>query len=138
MSDAPIKSYILTGNLNRRGLLSTELCQENTNISIGLWNVCVSSLCFDCKDLNGLFSKISCNLVIEKQLNPVTKMLETSNSNIGAVFFKGRKIVYLDKTWFTINHQSSELKLFFSNFQNNEPLLIDCEVYVTLLFQRVK
>ncbi len=138
MSDAPIKTYVLTGNLNRRGTLSTELCQENTNISIGLWNMCISSICIDCKDQNGLFCTISCNLVKDKQLNPVTKVLQNSNSSIAAVFLKGRKIVYLDKTWFTINHQSSELKLFFSNFQNNELLFADCELFVTLLFQRVK
>jgi hypothetical protein len=138
MSDASLKTYTLSGNLNQKGILSTDICEENTNISVGLWNVCISSICINCQDQNGQFCAISSNLVKHKQLNKVSKVLENVNPSISNVFLKGRKIVYLDKTWFTINNQCSEIKLFFSNMENTELLLIDCELYVTVLFQRVK
>jgi hypothetical protein len=137
MSDAPIKTYLLRGNLNRGRFFVTPICTESTNISIGLWNLCISSICLDTKDSNGVFCSILCNLVIDKQLNLESKV-ETSNPPIATIFLKGRKIVYIDKTWFTINNQCSDIKLFFVNLQTQQPPLIDCELYVTVLLQRVK
>jgi hypothetical protein len=137
MSDAPLKSKVLSGNI-RRANLSSEICEQSTNISTGLWNICVASICLDTKDQNGLFCAVSCNLVKDKKLNANTKVLETYNPVIATVFLKGRKIVYLDKTWFTINNQCTEIKLFFSNIQTNEQIIIDCDLHVTVLFQRIK
>ncbi len=139
MSDAPIKTSFLSGNLNQGGTFSSQICDQSTNISIGLWNICVSSVSLDCKDVpNGVFCSISCNLVKDKQLNSQSKVLEAYNPSIATLFLKGRKIVYLDKTWFTINNQCTDIKLFFFNIENNEKLTINCELFVTLLFQRIK
>jgi hypothetical protein len=138
MSDAPIKTTYLKGNLNQGATFSSQICEQSTNISHGLWHICVSSICIDCKDPNGAFCSISCNLVKDKKLNSVSKIIEQCNPSIATVFVKGRKIVYVDKTWFIINNQCTDLKLFFSNIETNDRLLIDCELVVTLLLQRIK
>jgi hypothetical protein len=132
MSDAPIKTYVLNGNLNRSSTLSIQICDQSSNIFVGLWNICIASVCIDCKDQNGVFSSVSCNLIKDKQFNSFL------NPPIATLFLKGRKIVYLDKTWFTINNQCPDVKLFFSNVQNNDTLNIDCELHVNILLQRVK
>jgi hypothetical protein len=138
MSDAPIKTSVLNGNLNRGGTLSNEICQQSSNISLGLWNICLSTVCIDCKDSNGFFCSVSCNLVKDKRLNPETKQLETYNPTIATIFLKGRKIVYVEKTWFTINNQCSNVTLYFSNIQTKKLLVTDCEMNVTLLLQQMK
>jgi hypothetical protein len=132
MSDAPIKTYFMYGNLNTGGSLSKAICEQSTNITIGLWNICVDSICVDCKDQNGFFCAISCNLVKDKQLNTII------NPRIATVFLKGRKIIYLEKTWFTINNPSLEIKIFFTNIQTNEMISIDCDLNINILLQRVK
>jgi hypothetical protein len=138
MSDASIKTSILTGNLNREANLTKQICYQSTNLTIGLWNICVSNICFDCKDQTGFFSTVTCNLVRDKRFNSETKQIETYNPPLATVFLKGRKIVYLEKTWFTINHQCSDVLLSFFNVQTNQMLITDCEITVTLLFQRIK
>jgi hypothetical protein len=132
MSDAPIKTYFMTGNLNTDEYLSTAICEQSTNISIGLWNICIDSVCVDIKDQNGFFCSISCNLVKDKKFNTII------NPRIATVFLKGRKIIYLDKTWFTINNLCSEIKLFFTNIETQKILSINCDLHVNLLLQRVK
>jgi hypothetical protein len=138
MSDASLKTSILKGNLNRDGSLTNQICNQSTNLTIGLWNICVSNVCLDCKDQTGFFSTVSCNLVSDKRFNSVTKQIETYNPPIATLMLKGRKIVYLEKTWFTINHQCSDVLLFFNNVQTNQKLITDCEITITLLFQRIK
>jgi hypothetical protein len=138
MSDAPIKTTFVNGNLLRGQTLSTQICEQSVNIAIGLWNICVSSICLNTKDQNGVFCSISCNLVKDKKINVITKNLETYNPAISTVFLKGKKIVYLDKTWFTINNQCTDLKLFFTNIETNGQIAIDCDIFVTVLFQRIK
>jgi hypothetical protein len=138
MSNAPIKSSVLNGNLNTGGSLSSQICDQSSNISIGVWNICLSTICLDCKDPNGLFCEVSCNLVKDKRFNPETKQIETYNPSIATVFLKGRKIVYVEKTWFTVNNQCNDLKLFFTNIETNKQIVIDCRIFVTLLFQRMK
>jgi hypothetical protein len=137
MSDAPIKTSVLNGNLNS-GTLSSQICENSTNISNGLWNISFPTFCFDSKDQNGLFCSVSCNLVKDKRFNPQTKQLETYNPVLASLFLKGRKIVYIEKTWFTVNNQCSDIILYFTNMQTNRTLTIDCEMFVTILFQRVK
>jgi hypothetical protein len=137
MSDAPVKNYFVSGNLNRQSFLTSKICDQSTNISLGLWHICITSICLDCKEPNGIFCTISCNLVTDKRLNFDSK-IETYHSPIATVFLKGRKIVYLEKTWYTINNQCSEIKLFFTNIHTGEVISTDCEIYVNVLFQRVK
>lgn len=137
MSDAPIKTYFVSGNLNSERVFSTLICDQSTNISIGLWKICISSICLDCKEVNGSFCSISCNLVTDKHLNSESKV-ETYHPSIATLFLKGRKIVYLEKTLFIINNQCSEIKLFFTNVENRQPLSIDSYMCINVLFQRVK
>jgi hypothetical protein len=138
MSDAPIKTSILNGNLNRNSTLSNQICEYSSNISNGLWNICFPTFCFDAKDQTGIFASVTCNLVKDKRFNPETKQLETYNPVLASLFLKGRKIVYIEKTWFTINNQCSDVVLYFTNIQTNRKVTIDCEMFVTILFQRVK
>jgi hypothetical protein len=138
MSDAPLKTTFLSGNLQRQSDFLNHICDQSTNLSLGLWNICISSIFINTKDQNGVFCSISCNLVKDKRINVKTKNLETYNPSISAVFLKGRKIVYLDKTWFTINNQCTDLKLFFTNIETQEHIEMDCELYITVLLQRIK
>jgi hypothetical protein len=140
MSDNSVKTSYLNGNLINAGTLSSLICEQSTNISIGLWNLCISSVCLNYKDQdqNGVFCSISCNLIKDKRYNTETKQTESYNPSIGTFFLKGRKIVYVEKTWFTINNQCSNIQLLFFNAFSNEKLKIDCDLHVTLLFKRIK
>jgi len=57
---------------------------------------------------------------------------------LSTFLLKGQKIVYLDKTWFTINNNSTQLRLFFTNLQTKQKVTNDCTIYVTVLLQRIK
>jgi hypothetical protein len=42
-----------------------------------------------------------------------------------------------EPTWTPINSLSDELRIFVRNLETNEPLICDCNVYLTILFRRV-
>ena len=139
MSDAPIKTCFLKGQLKtlNQEFLSYNLCEKNVDISHGLWNICILNSCFDMKDTNGVFCGVSCNLVKELMYSD-TNEIKSFFPTIATFLLKGQKIVYLDKTWFTINNQSNQLRLYLTNIQNNKTISNDCTIYLTVLLQRIK
>jgi hypothetical protein len=138
-SEAPIKTCFLKGQLknNDQEYLYFNLCEKNVDISHGVWHLCITNCCFDMKETNGVFCGVSCNLIKELKFSDSNE-IQSYFPSIACFFLKGQKIVYLEKTWFTINNQSNQLRLFFTNLDTNKKIQSDCFIYISLLLQRVK
>ena len=133
---APIKSIILSGNLNQN--LKYQLCPV-TEVSEGVWNITVCSIGYSCDIEN--FSEhceISCNLSKAQKFNE-TFEVQTYNQPFGVFLLqKGKGTAYFNKNWLYVNSYSNELQIFICKVNSNESLKIDCTVNVHCLFQRVK
>ena len=132
----PIKSVILTGNLKQNSI-KYSLCPV-TEFSEGVWNITVCSIGYYCTENFHEHCEISCNLVKAQKFNKSFEV-ETYNQPF-AVFLlnTGQRTLYFDKIWMYVNSYSNELKINISKVNAKENLLIDCEVNVHCLFQRVK
>jgi hypothetical protein len=66
---SPIKSVIVSGNLNRKNSIKYQLC-PSTEFSEGLWNISVASIGFSCNERNVKeLCRVSCNLVKCQKFN---------------------------------------------------------------------
>jgi hypothetical protein len=90
----PIKSVILTGNLNQNRL-SYKLCPV-TELSEGVWNVTVCSIAYSCQIQNfEEFCEISCNLVKAQKFNDISFEVETYNQPFGIFLLEeGKRTIY--------------------------------------------
>ena len=140
MSDnlSPIKSVIISGNLNDS--ITYKLC-PSTEFSEGVWNLSLFSVAYVCNvnDVN-LICSIACNLVKAQKynLNNEVESYEQPLAVFSIESAKSLKVYTFEKTWFYINALSNELKITITNERNHENLQINCDLYVQLLFQRVK
>ena len=133
-----IKSVIISGNLNNS--LKYKLC-PSTEFSEGVWNLCVLSAAYSCNtiQINAICS-ISCNLVKAQKYNSNNE-IELYEQPLCICQIRSeipKKTFSYEKTWFYINARSNELELTIKNEANQEKLGIDCEMYIQLLFRRIK
>jgi hypothetical protein len=144
MEAYPIKSVVLKGNLNTsNSTLSYNLinvhsaaCKKN------IWEICVKEVGYHNKSNATIsqFAQIQCNLVHDLRL----KDLQTQNylPSIASVLIKAtnqeRKIVYFEKTWFEINTPNDEIRLTFKDVISEREILLNCDVFVTLLIRQKK
>ena len=90
----PIKSFILTGNLNQNCLIY-KLCPV-TELSEGVWNMTVCSVAYSCEIQNfEEFFQISCNLVKAQRFNDTSFEVESYNQPFGIFKLqRGKRIIY--------------------------------------------
>jgi hypothetical protein len=134
---SPIKSVILSGNLNVKNSLKYQLC-PSTEFSEGLWNISIASINFSCREQNVKEQcNVSCNLVKAQKFNSKQEVQSYQQPFALLLFQTGVKSIQFDKTWFLINCLSNELKISIQNL-NGDDLLIDCDVQILVLFQKIK
>lgn len=136
--DFPIKSVVIVGNLNSS--LKYKLCPL-TEFSEGKWNMCLYSAAYSCNinDVNSICS-ISCNLVKAQKYN-LNNEIELYEQPLGICQIQSvvsKRTFNYEKTWFYINSLSNELEISIKNESNQQKLSINCEMYIQLLFRRVK
>jgi hypothetical protein len=138
MSDLPIKSIVLKGNLRDTSLnyvLSTDDKNE-------LFQVCVKEVLYQNKSTGNisLFAQMKCNLV--KDLRQFQHSTQIYLPTIASTLFKAstteKKIVYYEKTWFYVNAPNDVIKISFTDPATEAALNINCEVFVTVLLRQRK
>jgi hypothetical protein len=148
MSDAPIKTYVLRGNLNN--LTSNQYLTYNfinSECRLGLWKICVLNVGFEClvdKKTNPAineFVQISSNFVTDHRLDH--SIVENYSPALADFLMKAnkleKKLIVFDKTWFYVNCPGEQLKLSFSNSLNGDNLAsLNINIFVTILLQQVK
>lgn len=136
-------SVLLMGNL----LLSNKLVIRLPfqDIRSNLWQIAINEISIHTiKELN-ILSGISCNFVTDICYHSTNEIINF-HPILWQVLIKGnkseKKTFRLDKSWFYVNNSYDELELSFfvlEDGQINKAFVpIDCEIYVTILLQRVK
>ncbi len=140
MSDLPIKSIVLKGNLRDTDCtLNYVLSTDDKN---GLFQVCVKDILYQNKS-NGnisIFAQMKCNLV--KDLRQFQHSTQSYLPSIANILFKAspteKKIVNYEKTWFYVNAPNDVIKISFVDPATELSLNINCEVFVTVLLRQRK
>jgi hypothetical protein len=148
MSDAPIKSYVLRGNLND---LKNGNCLVydfvNSECRLGLWKICVLNVGYEILEetrvagaVNQLV-QISTNFVRDHRFNNST--IENYSPSLVDFLLKGtkseKKLFTFDKTWFYVNCAGDQIKLYFLNSLNGNSLpLMNINIFITILLQKIK
>ena len=134
---APLKSVIISGNLNNSVVY--KLCPI-TEFSEGIWNLTLLSVGYSCNvpNFNSVCS-LSCNLITSSKFNSNFEV-ELYEQPLGMFLIKSGPpaTINFEKTWFHINTLSNELKISIKNERNREKLKVDCDMYIQVLFRRVK
>jgi hypothetical protein len=137
MSDLPIKSVVLKGNL--RDSSSTLNYVLSTDDKNRLFEVCVNDVSYQNKSNANIssFSQIKCNLV--KDLRQYEQSTQIYLPTIANILLKAtpteKKINFYDKTWFFVNAPNDVIKVSFVNPTTEAALNINCEVFVTVLLR---
>jgi hypothetical protein len=145
MSDAPITSFVLKGNLKNNESLQYDFV--NNECRLGLWKLCILNVGYEClfekrvlASVNE-FVQINTNLVRGHQSKD--GVLENYNVPMAHFLLKGskgeKKMINFDKTWFYINSPGDQLNLYFLNPLTNEKTInINIDIFVTVLIQQIK
>ena len=140
MSDIPLRTFSLKANIPNSSILKTQFVQSETKS--GLWQICIKDIAIIFKADINIISAIQCNLVKDLKFKNETGGLESYNPTIGVFPLKGKlnekKLIQFEKCWFQINAPNSELKLYVTNVETETSIDSDCELYVTVLMQRIK
>ena len=154
----PIKVVLISGTFkleptdNELGFsktvdLQTRIALDYLDIRMGTWNVSLKDICFTSAsaiDEVTLFCSVSTNLVDGKFINK-NNCLELFYPPLERFKFKLGLTIFKSPTWLTINSATPLTELYINFFPEikkpNPPTRIsnlNCEVTVTLLFQRLQ
>jgi hypothetical protein len=148
MSDAPVKTYVLRGNLNK---LTNEKYLTynfvNSECRLGLWKICVLNVGFEClvdKKTNPTineFVQISSNFVTDHKVE--NSIVVNYSPALADFLMKAnkaeKKLIVFDKTWFYVNCPGEQLRLSFSNSLNGSVLdSFNVNIFITVLLQQIK
>lgn len=135
---------IVIGNLEKTNKISLKLPFQD--ISNNLWQISITQIAQNfnkvCKKLCG----ISCNFVTDIKYNS-QKQVVSHCPILWQCLFNGnrgdKKIISFEKSWFYLTTNQEEIILQFHPYvdgqiKDDELINLDCDVFVTLLIQRVK
>ncbi len=137
MNKHSLKNVCLKGSLTS-GLLKFNLAKNE--LREGIWQLSVREFGYVVKSKPAsLFLQFSCNLI--KDLREKNYVIENFLPSIGSAKLEGkvneRKIVYFDPIWYQITTPDKEVCLYFKDPFEEKLVLNECEVFVTLLLQRL-
>ena len=138
MNRCQIKSLSLSGSLTNGLLLYTLAKNELTE---GIWQLSVRDFGYLVRVNNtSQFVQIACNLI--KDLREKNYVVQNYMPVIASAKIEGqehqKKIVYFEPVWFQITTPERIISLYFRNPFSEELVQINCDVFVTLLLQRVQ
>jgi hypothetical protein len=148
MSSAPIKSFVLKGNINDGIKIKLYPFSE---FQQGRWNISISQLIFHLTNEVKIEEKVisvkeicglSCNFIKATQYSKNNE-IETIFQNLNIFILQGlkneKKIVNFEKKWSLINNLSEELKLNVTNLAETDIFkMIKADFYVMVLLQRIE
>lgn len=135
-----LKSVQIQKNILNDNLIY-KLC-PSTEFSNGTWKIAIANVSFTSNEALNYICSITCNLVtaqkysdsfqVEFYEQPLNSFgLKVTDTNPRSI------IRFATLQWFTINSLSNELKLSIINIETNEKISRNCNVTVTVLFQRI-
>ncbi len=147
MSDAPIRTYAVRGNLSQ---LANGNCLEynfaNSECRIGLWKICVLNVGYEIlvekkESVVNELVQISSNFVKDHRFSNF--IIENYSPSLADFLMKGnkpeKKLITFEKTWFYVNCAGDQLKLFFSNSLNGNSIpSLNVNILITILLQQVR
>jgi len=137
MNKHSIKSLCLKGALSSGSLKFNFAKYE---LREGIWQICIREFGYLVKPTTSIFVQFSCNLIKDLRENK-DSVVENFLPVIGSAKLEGKvnekKIVYFEPIWFQVTTPDKEICLFFRNPFSEELIKNECEVFVTLLLQRV-
>jgi hypothetical protein len=137
MNKHSIKNVCLKGSL-MSGLLKFNLVKNE--LREGIWQLSVREFGYVVKSKPAsLFVQFSSNLI--KDLREKNSVIENFLPSIGSAKLEGKvnekKIVYFDPIWYQITTPDKEVCLYFKDPFDEKLVLSECEVFVTVLLQRL-
>ena len=135
---APCKSIIISGNLKNTNL-KYQLCPVN-EFSEGVWNITILSVGYSCNVENFKeHCKISCNLSKNQRFNDSSEV-ELYEQPFALFYLEEQKhtVYFGEPIWLYMNVHSNVLEFKISKVNSEENLMIDCELNIHCVFQRVK
>ena len=137
VNSAPVKSVIISGNLNDSVVY--KLCPI-TEFSEGVWTLTLLSIgySYNVANFNSVCS-LSCNLITSSKFNSNFEV-ELYEQPLGMFILKSGPptTIKFEKTWFYINALSNELKISVKNERNQQKITVNCDVFIHVLFRRIK
>ena len=147
MSDAPLRTIVLRGNLLK--LTKDEFLSyrfANNECRTGLWKICVLNVGYhivipDRAPPVSEFVQISSNFVKDHRFG--SEGVERYSTALCDFLMKGpkneRKLISFEKTWFYVNSAGDELNLYFLNSLNGLPLTkFNVNIFITVLLQQIR
>jgi hypothetical protein len=140
MSDIPIRSFTLKQQLQTSSVLRYQLVQSETKS--GLWQICIKDIAIIFYSDVNLIAYIESNLVKDLKYNNASGGLQSYHPKICSFALKGKvnekKLIQLEKNWFQVNAPNSDLKLYIRDVESDDLIIVNCELVVTVLMQRIK
>lgn len=140
----PCHNIFLSGNLKNNNCISITVPFDD--ICTNLWQLCLNQISYEClsDNINALLA-ISCNLITDLNFN-VSHQVVKQQPILWQLICKGSKkeikSMQFNQNWFYITNSQKEIKLTFyllhDGQKSNNVLNLNCDVYVTMLLQRVK
>ena len=142
MSNGPIKTFYLKGNL-RNNVISTTL-YPISEYSQGRWNFCVSQMIYHIKqdNIQDEICGLSTNFIKSTKFTS-NNQIETIYQILNVFLIQGKlnqkKVINFEKTWSLINNFSEELKIYVNSLPRDQIVNeIDCDIYILILLQRIQ
>lgn len=134
---------LLTGNLKNSNFLELKL--PYNDISSNVWQISLNQIAQSFNVPSNTLCGIGCNFVTDVKFNTENQVV-TYCPILWQCLFKGQKneksVKSFEQNWFYVTTTQQEIKLqFYSYFQGsvtNDLLNLDCDLYVSVLLQRVK
>lgn len=136
-------SILVTGNLLKTNTISIKLPFDD--FKSNLWQIRINDLCVDYKS--------KCNVLVGLSLNFITDVKYNEQNEVVSCFpiiaqtvLKGeiseKKVYKFESAWFYVTNPNHELKLTFNPYNelkvDQSLLALNCNVFATILLQRVK
>ena len=140
----PLKSINIVGTLPKEKELSYKLCPDYFNLNEGVWEIALSDIAFNFSGhaFRESVYEISSNLV-QGYYYPKQQSLSKFNVVLGRFDLDPHNLKLLQNfgsnRWFVVNHQPSEIILYFKEWPNDKPFIADpnFKVSVNLLLRRL-
>jgi hypothetical protein len=137
MNKYSIKSLSLKGSLSN-GMLKYNFAKNE--LKEGIWQISIREFGYVLKANTSTFVQFSTNVI--KDLREKNYTVENFMPAIGSAKLEGKTsekiIVYFEPIWFQITTPDKEICLYFRNPFNEDLIINDCDVFVTILLQRLQ
>lgn len=135
-------SIMISGNLLKHGKISIRLPHED--IRSNIWQISLNTLSQEFLDNFNMLTGITCNFVTDIMYNSSNQII-SNQPILWQALFKGnvqeKSLTSYEKSWFYVTNAQEILEISFLSLVDgkvSDALKINCNVYATILLQRIK